>query len=149
MTSVPSWNHQDPSDTTDCATKKKSKFSMQPKNSVSKRRLDFSKIICNYLCMTVSIIDILCVTLLVGLLNFSYVVIFDYHGKENWHVSDPHNLFQKSSNMINCLKYEYSVFFNSVKKHQKHLINWLATHVPFPIFGWSLTCHCIISLALN
>ena len=77
------------------------------------------------------------------------VVIFDYHGKENWHVSDPHNLFQKSSNMINCLKYEYSVFFNSVKKHQKHLINWLATHVPFPIFGWSLTCHCIISLALN
>ena len=88
-------------------------------------------------------------TPLVGLLNFSYVVIFDYHGKENWHVSDPHNLFQKSSNMINCLKYEYSVFFNSVKKHQKHLINWLATHMPFPIFGWSLTCHCIISLALN
>ena len=88
-------------------------------------------------------------TPLVRWLNFSYVVIFDYHGKENWHVSDPHNLFQKSSNMINCLKYEYSVFFNSVKKHQKHLINWLATHVPFPIFGWSLTCHCIISLALN
>ena len=32
---------------------------------------------------------------------------------------------------------------------KKHLINWLAMHVPFPIFGWSRTCHCIISLALN
>ena len=54
----------------------------------------------------------LSVTPLARLLKFSYVVIFDYLGKQNWHVSDPQYLFQKSSHLINSCKHAYFVFLN-------------------------------------